>query len=188
MAQASSFKSSIRYQVCDSNNENGFSRLVAVKPTDRIRSNDLKSDSHQINTSPQRTTSNHYGSLLIHSLPKESNRATTSSSIESTIVHIPSEVPTCSKADTNHNGRSSLTKEPNPILTLEHTSGRSPISSRIHLNTLSANNSSTVSKQSLVDPLGSHTNTAQKDSSPGFPSTPAIVNHDNTNLSIPSQG
>ena len=81
MAQASSFKSSIRYQVCNSTTDNDIVRLSSTKPSQQGYSSIIDDDLCEITISPTTNkkvslsspSPNHHTSSLTHSIPLTSS-------------------------------------------------------------------------------------------------------------------
>jgi hypothetical protein len=103
MAQASSFKSSIRYQVCNSAGDNDISRYSPIKSNQLSVKND---DLCEITISP-----NHHSSSLTHLIPGQ-----ISSSAESTIL-IKSKEPSSSLPKHSLGSTLSISSNPKPINT-----------------------------------------------------------------------
>ncbi|CAF0756579.1 unnamed protein product [Rotaria sordida] len=99
MAQASSFKSSIRYQVCNSTTDNDISRLSSTKPSEQGHSSIIDDDLCEITISPPTnkkissslSSPNHHTSSLTHLIPLTSSVPKKSPSTTSTIVKIPTQ-------------------------------------------------------------------------------------------------
>ncbi|CAF0923247.1 unnamed protein product [Rotaria sp. Silwood1] len=106
MAQASSFKSSIRYQVCNSTTDNDISHLSSTKPSEQGHSSIIDDELREITISPTTTkkissslsSPNHHTSSLTHLIPLTSSVPKKSSSTESTIVKIPTQPLSSSSA------------------------------------------------------------------------------------------
>jgi hypothetical protein len=91
MDQASLFKSSIRYQVCNSAVDNDISHLTSIKPTQQTFSSIIDDDLCEITISPTTnkkssvslSSPNHHTSSLTHLIPATSSAGQISSSAES---------------------------------------------------------------------------------------------------------
>jgi len=91
MDQASLFKSSIRYQVCNSAVDNDISHLTSIKPTQQTFSSIIDDDLCEITISPTTnkkpsvslSSPNHHTSSLTHLIPTTSSAGQISSSAES---------------------------------------------------------------------------------------------------------
>ncbi|CAF3018489.1 unnamed protein product [Rotaria sp. Silwood2] len=164
MAQASSFKSSIRYQVCNSTTDNDISRLSSTKPSEQGHSSLIDDDLCEITISP--TTSkkissslsspNHHTSSLTHLIPLTSSVPTKSSSTDSTIVKIPTQP--LSSASSKHPLDSSpsiqsFTKQTNRPLQQQQQqrSHHSSTNSSIRDVITPSNIRQSTSKQSVLD-------------------------------------
>jgi hypothetical protein len=201
MAQASSFKSSIRYQGCNSTINNDISRLSSTKPSQQGHSSITDDDLCEItispsttkNISPSLSSPNHHSSSLTHLIPLTSSTNQKSSSTESTIVKIPI-LPSSSSATfppkhplgSSLSSIHSLPKRTNPVP--QERSRHSSTTSSIRGSIIPAGARRSTSRQSVFDTLATKLTAARKSSTTALASAQQRLSTDNANLFSAYQG
>ncbi len=190
MAQASSFKSSIRYQVCNSAVDNDISHLSSIKPTQQVFSPNTNDELCEITISPtiNKKTSlslsspNHHTSSLTHLIPTAtSSGGHTSSSIESGTI-IKSNPPPSSSSPPPKNPLGSSSSI-NSLSKRTHTQQRPSINSSIPSNIRQS-----VSRQSIFGTLATTLTAVRKSSSSALALAQQRLSIDNGTLFSGYQG
>lgn len=186
MAQASSFNSSIRYQVCKSVADNDISRFSSIKSTQQDFSSIHDDELCEITISPttNKTTSvslrspNHHTSSLTHLIPGISTGGQTSSSVESATLIQQKETSSPSQKHPLGSSLSisSLKKQTNP----QH---RPSINSSIP-----SHNRQSISRQSIFGTLATTLTAVRKSSTSAFALAQQRLSTDNGNLFSGYQG
>jgi hypothetical protein len=207
MAQASSFKSSIRRQVCNSNTDNDIARLSTTKPSEQGHSSIINDDLCEITISPTTnkiisssvSSPNHHVSSLTHIIPLTSSDSQKSPSTASTIVKIPIQPSSSSSSSPpKHSLGSStsihsLSKRTNPIAQQQsrHSSLTSSIRGGGSGGVGSINPSNPVrstSRQSIFDTLATTLTAVRKGSTSALALAQRRLSTDNANLFSAYQG
>jgi hypothetical protein len=186
MAQASSFKSSIRYQVCNASNDNDISRLSSTRVVQKDSSNGNDDDLREITiatpNNPKRSSPNHHVSTLIRSPV----------TVDSAIVKIPAQHlsssspkhPLISSASVH-----SLSKGGNPPAVVSQPSRRPSVTSTVRGNALpSSPVPRSGSRQSIIDTLATTLTAVRKGSTSALALAQRRLSTDNTNLFATYQG
>ena len=170
MAQTSSIDSSIRYQVCNSTNDNDISRLSTSQSSGKRHSSISKDDLCEITIASPSTSNEKKISSNHH--PLTSTRSRTSPSSDSTIIKIPFQtIPSAQQPFAS--STSSIQSPTKPIKSSdEHNHDRIHSSHRA------------TSKQSLFETLATTLTTGQKNSTAPLSTTQT----DNANLFSSYQG
>ncbi|CAF1298996.1 unnamed protein product [Rotaria sordida] len=192
MAQASSFKPSIHYQVCNSNVDNDISRLSSIKSSQQASSSIVDDDLCEITISPSKTkksslplfSSNHHTSLLKNRIPLTSTSGHVSSSVESTTRFKPI------KFSSSSSTFSPQTKNPRDSLASIHSlSKRTSIHQRS--STYSSHpptNRHSASRQSIFDTLATTLTAVRKSSTTALALAQQRLSTDNGNIFSAYQG
>ena len=179
MAQASSLKSSIRYQVCSSAVDNDISHVSSINPSEQGCSSITDDDLCEITISPtiikktslSLSSPNHHTSSLTKLIPVTSRGDRTSSSAESTTL-LKSIQP--SSPPTNPLGSSlSIHSLAKPTNTQHRPSTNS---------SLLSNNRRSTSRQSLFGTLATTLTAVRKSSTSAFALAHQQLSSDNGNL------
>jgi hypothetical protein len=179
MAQASSFNSSIRYQVCKSVVDNDISHISSIKPTQQTFSSITDDDLCEITISPSTikktslslSSPNHHTSSLTQLLPTTSSGGQTSSSAESATL-IKSNEP-------------SSPSEKNPLgSTLSIISHKK----QTNIQQLPSNNRQSISRQSIFGTLATTLTAVRKSSTTALALAQQRLSTDNGNLFSGYQG
>jgi hypothetical protein len=165
MAQASSFKSSIRYQVCNSAGDNDISRYSPIKTNQQSFSPVKNDDLCEITISP--SSPNHHSSSLTHLIPTISTFGQTSSSTESTNL-IKSIQPLSSLPKYSLGSTLSISSNPKPTNTPPHRQS--------------------LSRQSIFGTLATTFTAVRKSSTTAFALAQQRLSTDNGNLFSGYQG
>ena len=179
MAQASSTKSSLRHEVCNSGIDNDVSRFsLSTKPSPQGHSSISPDDLREVTIVP---SANHVLSVARPSSTSSPHALPKSSPVESTIVKIPIQSSSPSSAVPKHSAGSSssihsLAKRPKP------TSRHSSTSSSHHGGTIPANARHSISRQSVFDTLATTLTAVRKTSTSALAVAQQRLSHDNGNL------
>ncbi|CAF3238792.1 unnamed protein product [Rotaria socialis] len=206
MAQASSFKSSIRYQVCNSTTDNDISPPSPTKPSQQGYSSIIDDDLCEIRISPTTnrkispsvSSPNHHASSLTHLIPSKSSVPKKSSSTDSTIIKIPIQPPSLSPKQPLDSSSSDqfLTKRVDRISQQQHQqqqqTHQSSTNSSIRDVITTSNIRQSTSRQSALDAVTTKLPAnVRKNSIIATTSPPAVQQHlspDNENLFSTYQG
>jgi hypothetical protein len=189
MAQASSFKSSIRYQVCNSAVDNDISHLSPIKSSQQPFSSITDDDLCEITISPatNKKTSlslsspNHHTSSLTHLIPATtSSCGHTSSSVESTIIIKSIQPPSSSPLPKTPLGSSSSI---NSLSKPRNAQQRSSINSSVPSNIPQSS-----SRQSIFGTLATTLTAVRKSSSTALALAQQRLSADNGTLFSGYQG
>jgi hypothetical protein len=175
MAQAAVFKSSIRYQVCNSTVENDNSHLSS-RPDDDLCEIKISSPTNNKPSISLSSPNHHPSSSLTKLIPGTSSGRQTSSSIESATL-IKSDEPSSPKNPLGSTlSISSLTKQ-------SHTQYRQSRNSSIP-----SHNRQSISRQSIFDTLASTLTAVRKSSTTALALAQQRLSTDNGNLFSGYQG
>ena len=181
MAQASSFKSSIRYQVCNPSNDNDISRLSATRVVQKESSIGEDDELREITiappNNPKRSSPNHHVSTLIRS-----PAAPDSTIVKIPVQHLPSSSP--KHPLTSSASIHSLSKRTNPPAVVSRPSRRSSVSSTVRGNAVPRSGS----RQSIIDTLATTLTAVRKGSTTALALAQRRLSTDNTNLFATYQG
>lgn len=185
MAQASSFKPSIHYQVCNSNIDNDIPCPSSIKSSRQATSSNINDDLCEIKISPSTSqqpvlppsSSNHYSPLPKHFIPTTSATSHVRSSIEYTGRNKPTKYPFPSN---NPRGSSvSIQSIPKRLNTQQ---GQFLTSSN------PSSNRHSISRQSIFDTLATTLTAVRKSSTSAFALAQQRLSTDNGNIFSAYQG
>ncbi|CAF0722151.1 unnamed protein product [Adineta steineri] len=199
MAQASSFKSSIRYQVCNSTTDNDISRLSSTKPTQQGYSSIIDDDLCEITISPtptnkkvslSSTSPNHNTSSLTHVIPLTTSDSRKTSSNESNIVKIPIQSSSSPKYPLGSSSSiHSLPKQTNPPSQQQQQRSRHSSTNSSTRDSINPTiNRQSTSRQSVFDTLATKLTAVRKSSTTALAAAQQRLSTDNANLFSAYQG